>query len=370
MNKRPFFSAADILLPRDTDAAHFWPVIACDQFTSQPEYWEKLDRETGDVPSALRIILPEAFLSESGKRIPEIRRTMDEYLSGEIFTEYRDAMIFVERTLPSGLIRRGVIGSVSLDEYPAGLLRPTEATVPERVPPRAEIRRGAPLDMPHIMLFTNSSCAVPEKVTGDVLYDVPLRGGGGRIRGSLMSEKARRRFIKAIQPDKNPFSLAVGDGNHSLAAAKAAGMTRALVEVVSLHDPAIVFEPIYRVIKNADTDLLFSILPENVGTNKITVLSGKIEKEFYTPDLPVAAVDGIISRYIALRPGAEVDYIHGAEVLSGIVKDGRHAGFLFGGIAKDELFGYIAKNGVLPRKAFSMGTAYEKRYYMELMRSV
>ena len=367
MKNKPFFRPADIILPKKVTER--WPVIACDQFTSDREYWRRLDALVGDEPSALRLILPEAFLDEARERIPGIREKMNDYLGSDLFTTYPDSMIFVERTLPSGRIRRGVVGSVLLDEYPGGLLRPTEETVPERVPPRAEIRRGAPLDMPHIMLFTDSEKAIPESMTGPVVYDVDLPGGGGHVRGSLMSSPAQKRFTEAISPTESGISLIVGDGNHSLAAAKAAGVTYALCEVVSLNDEAIVFEPIYRIIKNADAEALGKLLPEGPGKNRVTFVTRDGEREFFTNKLPVSAVDGLIREYFANGGAGEVDYIHGLGELRLLASDEKNAGFVFDGIDKKGLFSWVAEHGVLPRKAFSMGSAFEKRYYMELMRS-
>ncbi|MBR5767295.1 MAG: DUF1015 domain-containing protein [Clostridia bacterium] len=366
MNKR-FFRPADIILPKKVTSS--WPVIACDQFTSDPDYWRRLDGLVGDEPSTLRLILPEAFLSEAGERIPVIRETMAEYLGSDFFATYPDAMIFVERTLPSGKVRRGVVGAVDLGEYPDGLLRPTEETVPERVPPRAAIRRGAPVDLPHIMLFTNSTRAVPDEVTGPVVYDVDLPGGGGHVRGSLMSDGAKARFTAEIAPDENGVSLIVGDGNHSLAAAKSAGVSYALAEVVSLNDEAIVFEPIYRVVKNVRYDALLSLIPKGGDGNAVSLICGDRREEFYSPGLPVSFVDSILSEYLRICPESSVDYIHGLDELISLASDGKNAGFVFGGIDKKSLFPWVSEHGVLPRKAFSMGSAFEKRYYMELMRS-
>lgn len=362
------FLPADILLPKK--GFDKWAVIACDQFTSQPEYWEKAREIVGNEPSTLDLILPECYLNGSKEQIASIPKKMNEYLSAGILTEYKDAMIYTERTLPSGKVRRGVVCKIDLSEYDyvtgKGQIRATEATVLSRIPPRVEIRRNAPIELPHVLVFfaDPGHKALPEGPTGEVLYDVELMLGGGRIRGSLMSGEAKKSFTDAVCGGEGGFTLAIGDGNHSLAAAKASGSRYALVELVNLFDECIVFEPIYRLAKGADFDSLAKKADEMFGhgKNKVTMLCGEKKHEFYVDSIPCGEVDRLLKEF-----GCEVDYIHGTESLEKLSGNG-NVGFEFDGIAKEELFLYIEKNGVLPKKSFSMGTAYEKRYYMEGMK--
>ncbi|MBQ0101456.1 MAG: DUF1015 family protein [Firmicutes bacterium] len=358
----PFFSA-DILLPKALDGG--WPVIACDQFTSEPSYWEKA-ASLASSPSALDLILPEVYLGESEARVKKINSNMRSCLENGVFEEYPDSMIAVFRTLPSGKVRRGVVGMIPLDEY-GGLVLPTEATVPERVPPRVKIRKGALLELPHILLFLDDPgfTAFPSG-EGKELYSLPLMLGGGSVTGKLMTEKEKETFLSvcASLTEKNGFTFAIGDGNHSLAAAKASGSSYALVEVVNLRDEAIVFEPIYRLIKGVSPDEVALKAKEffTSGDSSVTLISGNGSLTLPLGGLPVKAVDEFVSSL-----GCEVDYIHGEENLRSL-STGSNVGFLFEGIKKEDLFPYIRENGALPRKTFSMGTAYEKRYYLEAMR--
>ncbi|MBO4770324.1 MAG: DUF1015 family protein [Clostridia bacterium] len=361
------FNPADILIPKKIDGK--WPVIACDQFTSSPEYWEETERIVGDSPSSLRLVLPEIYLGEQD-RIGLIHDKMGEYLRGGLFTEYRDALVLVERSLPSGRVRRGIVGKADLNEYPDGMLRATEATVPERLPPRIRIRDGAALELPHALLFINSATAVPACSRGTVIYDLELMQGGGHVRGTLMTDDEKKAFYSELNGAEGSAMFAVGDGNHSLAAAKASGSRYALCEAVSVYDGAIVFEPIYRVIKNAAPDAVMSLAAQMPagGKNKIRVFSGETESCFYTDGLPVSAVDVFIGMCRRYMPDISVDYIHGLEDLADLSREPGNVCFSFDGISRDELFPYIEKNGILPKKAFSMGTAREKRYYIEAMK--
>ncbi len=361
------FCPADILIPKNINEK--WPVIACDQFTSSPEYWEETGRIAGDSPSTLHLVLPEIYLGEQD-RIGLIHGKMDEYLREGLFTEYRDALVLVERTLPSGRIRRGIVGKADLNEYPDGMLRATEATVPDRLPPRIRIRSGAALELPHAMLFINSATAVPACSRGTVIYDLELMQGGGHVRGTLLTDDEKKTFCSELVKAGGGAVLAVGDGNHSLAAAKASGSRYALCEAVSVYDGAIVFEPIYRVIKNADPGTVMSLAAQmpGEGKNKIRVFSGDTESCFYTDGLAVSAVDDFIGTCRRHMPDVSVDYIHGLDDLAALSREPGNVCFSFDGISRDELFPYIEKYGILPKKAFSMGTAREKRYYIEAMK--
>ena len=227
------FYPAEILLPKCDYGK--WSVVACDQFTSEPEYWRETAKITENVPSTYNLVLPEAFLSsDNSERIDSINREMAKYLDEGLFEEYKDAMIFVERTLPKGKVRYGIIGAVNLKEYDfsvgsKSLIRATEGTVLERIPPRVEIRRDAPLELPHIMLLIDDiKKTVIEPLKNaelTVLYDFELMQGGGHLKGSLIPKEMQDNILSAIcdlkeKAGDDPLLFAVGDGNHSLATAR------------------------------------------------------------------------------------------------------------------------------------------------------
>lgn len=385
----PFYPA-DILLPMNPTSA--WPTIACDQYTAEPAYWEEAWRLVGDSPSTLRITLPEIYLKSPDKeeRIAGINRTMQEYLQSGILREYPDAMILTERTLPDGRVRRGIVGAVDLAayDYTKGakpMIRATEGTVLERIPPRVAIRRNASLELPHVMLLIDDPIhtviepAAEEK--GKLLYDLDLMQNGGHVRGYLLDKEAQSRILVALDAlvvGDDPMLFAVGDGNHSLATAKACAMNepnnplaaRALVELVNIHDPSLVFEPIYRV--------LFHVDPEEVARaadaffpkegSAVTMLAGGKQWQFCADGLVCGCVQTFLDRYLSSHPEAEVDYIHGEDVVRRLASEPSTVGFLFQGIEKSELFPYVKEYGALPRKTFSMGEANEKRYYLEARR--
>ena len=406
---RKFLYETDILLPDNVDMTK-WSVIACDQYTSNPAYWENLNREIGDAPSTLRMILPEIYLNESESRIGKINATMAEYQKHTL-SVLKDAMIYIERTLPSGKCRRGIVGAVDLCDYDfskgsVSAIRATEGTVMERIPPRVAIRRNAPLEFPHIMLFVNdekkqmiesfSAPAASGKM--EKLYDFKLCAGGGSIRGFLISKVDREKihsYLDCLAVGENPLVFAVGDGNHSLATAKTcfeelrreigdeAAMRHparyALCEVVNIHDDSIVFEPIYRVAFNVNASELFSDfaalsgatvsdLPSKTGTEFEVLFDGSsrwIRFENPNGKLPVLILQEFLDEYQKSHPQISVDYIHGENSVRELTTKENTIGFLFSGIDKSVLFDSIVKNGSLPRKAFSMGSADEKRFYLE-----
>lgn len=386
MKKMPF-GRADVLLPKENHEN--WAVVACDQYTSQPEYWENAAEMTDGKPSALNIILPEVYLEDSGveDRIERINATMDKYISDGVFKEYKDCMIFVERTLYDGRVRRGIVGAIDLEAYDYNVgstsaVRATEGTVLSRIPPRVKIRKNAPLELPHIMILIDDpeNKVVPSSPDGEIVYDCPLMLKGGHIRGSLMSDEAVQRAIDGLyeQWNKSELLFAMGDGNHSLATAKACyeadksnPLARyALCEIVNIHDPALDFEPIYRVVFGVDTEkMLNEAKKEFDGSteNKVVTIVKGNEDQFFVNGLTAGVLQSFIDKYVA-ENGGEVDYIHGEEDLRELCERDNAIGFLFDGIAKSELFPYVEKNGALPRKTFSMGEAYDKRYYMECRR--
>ena len=410
------YSSADILLPdfKKTDA-HRWAVIACDQFTSEPEYWENAERIVADAPSTLRLILPEVYLSESADRISAINSTMIDYLNSSLIC-HKDAEIYVERTQSDGSIRRGIVMAIDLEcyDYHKGadsLIRATEATVVERIPPRVAIRRDACIELPHVMLLIddeNRSVIEPlaNSSEGKIAYDTDLMLGGGHIKGRFLSASEMLSVEKALdalispaaisarygKEDLAPLLFAVGDGNHSLASAKAAyeevksaigaeaaanhPARYALVEVVNIHDEALKFEPIYRVMFGVDAEDVLSELEKYVSalsgyakSQSLTYMYGDRQGEICIDrpekQLTVGTLQDFIDGYIKTHSGAEVDYIHGEESVRSLIKKERSIGFLFSGMTKDALFPTVMFDGALPRKTFSMGHAEDKRYYME-----
>ena len=408
------FYPANILLPdfEKTDGSR-WAVIACDQFTSEPEYWDAAESYIGNAPSSLRLILPEVRLDKAEECVPLINKTMYDYL-GSVLLEKPGSMIFVERTQPSGGVRRGIVGMVDLEcyDYKKGtepLIRATEGTVLERIPPRVAVRRGAPIELPHVMLLIDD----PEKTVIEPLmsaeltpaYEFDMMLDGGHIKGQLLSDTEMKRVSDALEaiitPEAiekryggsfSPLLFAVGDGNHSLASAKALyeeikaeigedaarnhPARYALAEVVNLHDDALEFEPIYRVMFGVEPESLLNELnaycdtldgdsaPQTVkyiyGGKK-----GEITVKKPCHQLTVGTLQTFIDGYIKSHPSASVDYIHGEDSTEKLASKDNAIGFIFDGMGKDQLFKSVMLDGALPRKTFSMGHARDKRYYVE-----
>ncbi len=388
------FTPADILLPKkDFDK---WAVVACDQYTSEPDYWNDVESIVGSAPSALRIILPEIYLSDdNSERVNAINKTMQEYLDGDVFDLHKDSMIYVERE-SGGSIRRGIVGLIDLEDYDYrkgadSAIRATEATVLERIPPRVQIRKDAPLEMPHILLLIDDPSKsviepLAEQKDGfEQAYGFELMKKGGHIDGYFLPDDVIARVqdaLEALVADKDDKLLfAVGDGNHSLATAKECynlshdPLARyALVEVVNIHDDSIQFEPIYRVLFNVDAEDFiekFSAYTDSKGSMNyqdfeyITAeCSGELKVKS-TAKLPVGTLQGFIDRYMKDNPEVKIDYIHGKDVVRNLCAQKGTLGFIFEGMGKDELFPAITADGSLPRKTFSMGHAEDKRYYIE-----
>ena len=412
---KPCFFPADILLPDFTKTdARRWAVVACDQFTSEPEYWASVTDEVGEAPSTLRLTLPEVWLNEAEARIPGIHAAMEDALRN-VLVSHPGRMICLDRIQSDGTHRLGLIGAVDLEayDYTRGAqtpIRATEGTVLERIPPRVAIRRGAPLELPHVMLLIDDPHrTVIEPIFAraaelEMVYDFDLMLGGGHVCGRLLDEAACREVTEALAalgtPDemekkygapKSPLLFAVGDGNHSLATAKAAyeeikaklgdaalehPARYALAEVVNLHDSGLNFEPIYRVV--------FGVNPEEL-LNKLTAyaasLSGSVEGQVTEAvwaggsrtialphaeqQLTVGTLQAFLDLYLRTHPEAEVDYIHGEGSLRALAGRPNAVGFLFEGMKKDQLFKSVLFDGALPRKTFSMGHAEDKRYYLE-----
>ena len=416
-----FFRPADILLPDFTKySGTAWSCVACDQYTSQPEYWEAADAVAADAPSTLRLIIPEVYLSETEARKPNLLAAMEDYL-GEVLVEHPDSMILVERTLRKGETRWGLMGAVDLMTYDYrkgadSLIRATEATVAERIPARTTIRREAPIELPHVMmLIDDRGRTVVEplaavKDTLPVAYDFDLMQDSGHLTGYFLTpalaEQVNTALAALVTPEAMaerygreglaPLLFAVGDGNHSLAAAKTcfeeiraqigdeAAMSHparyALCEVVNLYDDSLQFEPIYRVVFGVDPDHLLASFQDYVAglhgdaaPQELLWASNGLTGATTIP-APVAAltvgtVQDFLDEYLKTAPaGAYVDYIHGRNPTVALANRPDAIGFLFDGMAKEELFSTVISDGALPRKTFSMGHAEDKRFYTEVRR--
>ena len=409
----------EILLPAAGVDLSRWAVVACDQYTSQPEYWNAVDRGVGDSPSALRLVLPEVYLEapDVEARIAAIQARMREYLARGVFAKPLRGFVAVERSTPHVAARRGLMVALDLERYDwrpgaRALVRATEATVPERLPPRLRVREGAALELPHVLVLIDDP---EETVIGPVceaaarasaLYDFELMNGAGRIRGFAVSEPARiegvaRALAALAEPalqaakygasDGDPFLYASGDGNHSLAAAKlfwdrrkvalgAAQRERdparfALVELVNVHDPGLRFEPIHRIVFDVDPDALLADLdripaagPKHALPWLASTRSGVATLPAADEPLAVAALQGFLDDWLARHPEARIDYIHGDEAPARLAAEPRRIGFRLPAFEKSALFPTVARRGVLPRKAFSLGEAEEKRFYLEARR--
>lgn len=398
------FLPADILFPK-TKEVEKWAVVACDQFTSQPEYWERVRAYIGESPSTIHMIFPEAELETKGKEmIGKINDAMQAYVAEGIFEEYKDSYVYVERTLQNGSIRKGVVGAIDLESYDfkegsVSSIRATEKTVVERIPPRMEIRRDAVLELPHVLLFCNDDKKTlidsleERKDCFPKLYDFDLMEDGGHITGWLVQgEEAKafgQRFLQYEDEKSQTSSLimAVGDGNHSLATAKACyeelkekypnqdwsthPARYALVELENIHDEAQEFEPIHRLVTQTNVDnLLEELKKTSCGEEGIPIVcyaNGR-EEIICLKQNPGQLAIGILQKFLDdyLKGNAgEIDYIHGDDVLRELAQKENTIGFLVPTIEKTQLFSGIECDGVLPRKTFSMGHAQEKRYYLE-----
>ena len=408
------FYPADILLPKEADMTK-WAVVACDQFTSQPDYWQAVEETVGEKPSTLRLILPEAHLSDGDvdTQIAAIDETMDRYLAEGLFVQYPQSLIYMERTQSNGCVRRGLIGAVDLEQYDftpgsGTLIRATEGTVLERIPPRVRVRQDAALELPHVMLLIDDPArTVIEPLAEEAaqlapLYDFDLQQGGGHLKGWLVEEAQQSRIMGALTALADPAEaerkyglsgaatllFAVGDGNHSLATAKACYEAQkqnlpqekwaelparyALVEVVNNHDPALKFEPIHRV--------LFGVEPEQVVEALLAHYPGAYRGEGeghvlrYVSALDSGAVTvpepegqlavGTLQKFLDTQAW-EVDYVHDDDTAAAVGSQPGNLAFLLPAMGKEQLFKTVMADGVLPRKTFSMGHARDKRYYME-----
>lgn len=416
-----------VLMPRKNIDLGKWATVACDQFESEAEYWEAMAKHAGDSPSALNIIFPEVYLasvtgadpSEDAKRIEKIGQTMKQYIADKVFDEQPAAFIALDRKTPCVPSRKGLIMAVDLEQYNYNcpvptLIRPTEKTIPARLPPRVAIRKDASLELPHIIMIIDD----PDKTVIEPLfaregfteldYQVDLFRGAGSVTGlrvnnegaehviSMLKELDSKERQAAAQAGREPALLLIGDGNHSLATAKktwdllkAKGEVDtechparfALVELQNLHDGGVVFEPIHRILEGGKTDELQSALEQAWGTKgtpysepvpkHAIVLVKSCKKEdsvILVPPLdklPVVSMSEQVDAFASARSEVRIGYVHGEEPVYAACKDGHAVGILLPSLDKSRFCETVHSIGTLPRKAFSMGEANEKRFYVE-----
>jgi len=408
----------EILIPQNIDM-HKWTVVACDQYSSQKEYWTQTANIVGDSPSTLKLILPECYLEEKDKkqRVKDINITMNNYMENGIFKQLAPGFIIVDRSTTKVPSRKGIIIAIDLEHYSfdknsKSLIRPTEGTLIERLPPRIEIRENAPLDLPHILLLINDETksiiehAFKSVDTFETVYDFELMQSGGRIKGHHISdpvymEKLCLAFEKLAK--KNEMLFAVGDGNHSLASAKEiweklkrTGAKNnhpsryVLVEVSNIFNEGIIFEPIHRVLFNIDTDHFFTQLKSKTNAQIIYLNSEEEMKEtvyenstdhkigfikkfqwgvisIKKPEIKLTykVIQDFIDEYLKEKTSTYIDYIHGDRSVYELCEKSGNLGLYLSAIKKTEFFNMIIEDGALPRKTFSIGEADEKRFYLE-----
>ena len=397
---KDIFKPADIMLP-DKALMELWSVIACDQYSSEREYWERVRKNIGGAPSTLNMIIPEAYLEDLSeeRETEKIRAAMDKYIDDGLLNEIKDSFIYLERTLQDGTVRQGLVGTVDLEQYSfskgdAAILA-SEGTVLERLPARVQIRKAASMELPHIIAFINDK---EETVIGPIahnadklplLYDFDLMEGGGHIRGMRVSGNDANAVLSAIQAlgKNNGPLMIIGDGNHSLAAAKVYWdelkttlcdaerekhpASRALVEINNVYDPAISIEAIHRVVFNANTEGLLTALenalPGGSDYNLRWISNGKEGKIGVSASCIgdiLIVMQEVMDDFVA-KTSCRIDYIHGEESVRRLAEGERCLGLILPAMEKSELFTTVAGGRVFPRKSFSVGHAGDKRYYLE-----
>ncbi|MCY4057344.1 MAG: DUF1015 domain-containing protein [Gammaproteobacteria bacterium] len=416
-----------LLLPRPGLSLHAWSVIACDQYTSQPEYWEETQRLVGDAPSTLHLVLPEAHLGTDDREetIGRINHRMTRFLSDGTLVEHPPAFMLVEREVGRTAPRQGLLVALDLERFDFSegareLIRSTEGTDPARLPARMAVRRHAPLEAPHILvLIDDPDGTVIEPLCNSNLpqaYDFELMQGGGRVRGRWVSDEklidATASRLRALVRGDPPMLYAMGDGNHSFAAARAiweeskkrepAGADHpgryALVELVNIHDPALCFEPIHRLVDSVDPqELLQAMIKDFRGQGvrhwtypdegiwrivcavepaskahrlpyRTATTFGVVEIETPALKLETATLHAFLDPYLDEHGAARVDYIHGEAALADLCRTEGRIGFVLPAMDKHDLFASVVEEGATPRKTFSLGEAHEKRFYLECRR--
>ncbi len=425
----------DIFLPDKNIDLQKWAVIACDQFTSQPQYWREVETLVGSSPSTLKMILPEAYLGkpEEAQRAADAQAAMQNYLQQGVLEPHQE-VILVKRTI-HGKSRHGILLALDLDQYDYSpgsqtLIRATEGTIIERIPPRMRIRENALLELPHILVLIDDpqhtvlQPLMEQSSQFESIYDFDLMQNSGHLNGyrvpdrlvenslipalEKLAQPANFRARYGVAEDKGVLLFAVGDGNHSLATAKAcwdkikttAGPDHparyALVEIENVHDAALEFEPIHRVLFKPQleletalkqfSDVSFTLTPcesrdrmiQSVKQNStgnqqiigVITASGYSLLSFTNPtaNLPVGTLQAFLDRWIKDGTAGEIDYVHGEDPVCDLCTETQNIGFYLPAMSKSDLFKTVILDGVLPRKTFSMGEAYEKRFYLESRR--
>jgi len=394
------FTPTNILIPEGTSFEK-WSVIACDQFSSEKDYWERVRDNAGQAPSTLNMIIPEAYLEEIEEEaeIRKISSAMEDYMSSGVLREIKDSFIYVERTQPDGRVRKGIVGAVDLEEYDfastTATIRASEGTVLDRLPPRIRVRRAALLELPHIITFIEDKDATVieplAKIANDLplLYDFDLMEGGGHIKGIKVTGEYADDVMASLRSlhEKNDMLMIMGDGNHSLAAAKVYWdelkkslnqaeredhpARRALVEVNNVYDPAITFEAIHRVLFNVDAAEFISAFEGAMPRG--TDYTIKWSSRDGSGDIGVKAkcigdmltiMQEFIDKYVEGKE-AVIDYIHGDDSTIKLAQGERCVGLILPAMCKSDFFETVEISGVFPRKSFSVGHARDKRYYLE-----
>lgn len=436
-----------VLMPGKENDMEKWAVVACDQYSSQPEYWQKADQIVGESPSTLKLILPEVYLgkAEESNRINEINKSMVEYVKNGVLEEQKPGFILIDRKTSHADSRKGLIVLMDLEKYnynegSQSLIRATERTDVNRLPPRIKIRQNASLELPHIMVLIDDPdktvieplFEMKDKLTS--LYDFELMLGGGHIKGYKIEDKEiTDNILSAIEKladpegfkkrygvgdEKGVLLFAVGDGNHSLASAKAhwenvkKSCTQeekeshparfALVELVNVHDEGIKFEPIHRVVFNIGLDdfvgkmqsfygesakielircsskedmkAKLDSMPKDKGVHYLPLIAGTcfaiIKVDCPKCNLEVGTLQAFLDELIVADKNVEIDYIHGEEVVDSLGGKSGNIGFYLPVMDKNDLYKTVVLDGVLPKKTFSMGEAEEKRFYLECRKIV
>jgi hypothetical protein len=422
-----------VYLPKPGTDLKKWAVIACDQFTSQPEYWNEVEKIVGDAPSTLNLTFPEVYLEKPGgdERIQNVQATMRKYMDEGILQPH-DGLVYVERTV-AGKTRKGIVLCLDLEAYDytrgsSSLIRATEGTIVDRLPPRIKIREGAALELPHILvLIDDPHRTVIEPLSAakskfEKLYDFDLMLESGHLAGYAVDQEFEDQVVEALRGLANPETFAakygigkdrpvllfaMGDGNHSLATAKAiwekmkpqVGMDHpsryALVEIENIHDEGLGVEPIHRVLFGLKKDL-FAELEKTFRANltykpvtsademvkavdsatgekqAIGLVGGGRSRAFgvveianASSNLPVGTIQSFLDVFLKEGGAEKIDYVHGNDVTVNLGSQPNNAGFYLPGMSKSDLFKTVILDGALPRKTFSMGEAHEKRFYME-----
>lgn len=392
------FKRADILIPVKEIDLNKWCVIACDQFTSDPEYWDEVEKIVGDSPSTLRLILPEAYLGRRDKDElkADIGKKMEEYLNAGYFNKCSNCLIYIERKLSNGKIRKGLIGMIDLEHYSylpdvSARIVSSEGTILSRLPDRADIRRNASLELPHIILFIDDreDGIINKSSDSEELYSVSLMQGGGELKAFRLSDSHAEEIEELVAnlSDKSP--IAVGDGNHSLAAAKLiweeakenltveeeqiSPLRYALVELQNIYDSAVDIEAIHRVLLNCDTYQAIDEIEKELsdespdGLNiELIYKNGKKQLKTRYANVPelIEHLDELLKKICDIGKG-EIDFIHGEKETEDIGRNDNNLGILLPSIKKEDIFSCIKTQGPYPRKSFSVGEARDKRYYLE-----